>query len=567
MNRQSSSAYDRPFPSVPASQRYLEIGPLEEARQRVGRMLQRGEGLAVVIGPPGTGKTLLMLKLGEMFSSTHRVIALGQFRLTSRLGLVQQVLFHLQRPYQGMDEDALHLELAETLTSEGEDARPLLLLIDEAQSLTADLLDEVRTMTNLIRGQQSLVSAVMFGGPRLEERLADPQQESLAQRIAVRCYLHPLRLDETEFYIEGGLTNAAVQMDPAAIPSVHHASGGIPRLISQLMTQAIDIAAARGQRRLDETVVQMAWAELQQLPSPVLEAELRPVAAIEFGELDAAKLDEQEPPSTAAPRLTAVENQPVAVDQPSERERSEAVQDVDLWLQPGPIDCLSEYATDTTAWAETTSEMAADATLPTEAPAGRVPTDEAEVMSGPAVTGKVAQPDETTPPSELLFGDGFEQETDLPLGSILPLDPLGGERSLHEEVRCLADWAEAVVSTTDPASETDVIAGPALAPTASDAAPQSLATQLGCSGQPACGQACGERRCGSCGESSEPAQPAACWGELPMDDSDMLVVEEDVALTVEPPSSGLVASGGLRQPSHQIEQNYQDLFSRLRGQR
>ncbi|MGV3486117.1 MAG: AAA family ATPase, partial [Planctomycetaceae bacterium] len=147
MKMPSPTGIDRPFPNVPASDRYLAIGSIEEARCRICKMIDRNEGLGVIIGPPGTGKTLLCQRLAAQYRTTHTVVSLGDIRVSSRTGLIQQVLLQLRLPQQGLDEQAMQLALLECLAKGNDGARSLLLLIDEAQMLSLELLDEIRMLT------------------------------------------------------------------------------------------------------------------------------------------------------------------------------------------------------------------------------------------------------------------------------------------------------------------------------------------------------------------------------------------------------------------------------------
>ncbi len=285
----SSAATQRAFPSIPVGDQYLAIGSIEDSRMRVCRAIDRGEGLAVVIGPPGTGKSLLCQRIATQYRASHAVVVLGDMRVSSRSGLVQQVLFQLRLPVQGLDEESMQLSLIQCLTDNVDGFRPLLLIIDEAQMLSLELLDEIRMLTNLIRDGRHLVQddsdwQSTFGRP-----LADPQLESLVQRIAVRCYLHPMNFGDSLQYIRSLLSPTGLTIDDPAVSAVHHACCGVPRLINQLMTRTLEFATSQRRRLIDEHCVQAAWADLQQLPSPVLEPQLRtPVSTIEFGELSDA---------------------------------------------------------------------------------------------------------------------------------------------------------------------------------------------------------------------------------------------------------------------------------------
>ena len=216
---------DRPFSSVPVYERYLAIGSIEEARSRICRMIERGDGLGIVVGPPGTGKTLLCQRIAAQFRSSHATVMLGDVRVTSRTGLLQQVLLNLGQPYQGMEESEMQRRLVECLTQGSSGGSALLLVIDEAQLLSTELLEEIRMLTNLIRDGRQLVQTILVGGPKLEDPLADPQMESLSQRIVARCYLHPMTQAESCQYIRSLLAVTGLKIDDDAIAAVHHACG------------------------------------------------------------------------------------------------------------------------------------------------------------------------------------------------------------------------------------------------------------------------------------------------------------------------------------------------------
>ncbi len=530
MNKPEPADMDRPFPGFPVCSRYAAIGSIEESRQRVCRMLDRGEALGVVMGPPGTGKTLLCQKIASLYRHSHAIVALGDIRVSSRLGLIQQVLFHLGKPHQGADEGSLHLALVQSLTQTVDGPRPLLLIIDEAQMLSSELLDEVRMMTNLVRHGRPVVQTLLVGGPRLEDTLADPQLESLTQRIAVRCYLHPMNHAEADRYIRSAMSVMALPVDPQAISLVHHASAGIPRLINQLMDQAIEFARSTGKSRLDDACVQMAWAELQQLPSPVLDAELRPQgAAVEFGELDEHIEQAQSPPATTHPNpAEQTSNSPAEVSDttPSPANRS-------------PVDDEHESVADELADDVVTGEQ-------TLSPYANI----ASILEATSIDCL----SDSTPAAEDLFGNDFDQELPLEMvasqTSAAAPDPAELELSLHEEIRRLSATAgaarsdrgrlEPTVGESPELPSQDAHRTPAHNVSPAADVPEELLSPL-----------------------------AVVWSdedvtELAGDDRDLLVIEDDVSMLVDPPRGSVVASGAMRKPTQEIEQNYQNLFSRLR---
>lgn len=286
---------ERVFPSFPQVARYFPSASMEDARKRLGRAIERGDGPGLVIGAPGTGKSLLLQVLAAQFHERFDVVLLAATRLCTRRALLQAILFELGLPYKLRDEGELRLSLLDHLLSANECPTGLLLLVDEAQALSPALLDELRVMTNLVRGDRPRVRLVLAGTSALEESFAHPELESFSQRLSARCYLAPLRREETTQFIRAQV--AASQGVPDEIfatdvwEAIFEATDGVPRLVNQLCDRALQLGAADGRSRIDRELVQRAWSDLQQLPSPWETPSAPSTVAptgqvVEFGRLD-----------------------------------------------------------------------------------------------------------------------------------------------------------------------------------------------------------------------------------------------------------------------------------------
>ena len=199
--RQLVERGERPFPSHPQVNRYFPAAAIENARRRITRAIDRGDGPALIIGGAGTGKSLLLQALAAQFHQRFDVVLLACTRLCTRRALLQAILFELGLPYQLRDEGQLRFSVLDHLLSAKQSASELLLLVDEGQSLPTMLLDELRIMTNLIHGGSPRVRVVLAGSPALEESFASPDLESFSQRLAARCYLTPMSREETSQFI------------------------------------------------------------------------------------------------------------------------------------------------------------------------------------------------------------------------------------------------------------------------------------------------------------------------------------------------------------------------------
>jgi len=310
----SDSAYKLPpFPAHPSIERFIALGSVQDAVDRIERSIQARDAISVVIGPPGTGKTLISELLVHRYQNSHCVIALGETPLTDSDAFLRRVLHQAGADITNIPGGDLQLALFDHLCLGASSEQRILLLIDEAQSLTPALLETIRTLTNLTRDGEPRIHVVMFGGNPLDELLIAPSMDGFRQRISTRCYIHPLNNEETAWYINQTIRNCGCDPDTTitadAISAVHHACSGVPRLINQLLSHAIEFAADKDEYLITDQIIDQSWAEVQQLPSPMVdEPEIKLTAStVEFGELDSF-----EPASTYE---TAFENSDEVSDQ------------------------------------------------------------------------------------------------------------------------------------------------------------------------------------------------------------------------------------------------------------
>ena len=326
----------RPFNATPEARDYFPSEPIENARQTLTRCIERGEGPALLIGPVGTGKTLLCQVLAEQLKETYKIALLASGQLCSRRTLLQAILFELRLAYRDLEEGDLRLSLIDHLAPSDLCPNGMLLIVDESQTLPLRLLEEIRMITNLVRGGRPRVRLVLAGGPALEERFASPKLESFIQRLAARCYLDSLRREETFDYIRHQLSEiAGAQQQEVftdeALGAVYDATDGIPRLINQVCDHALIMAAIGHRRQLDAAGIQEAWADLQQLPTPWSDdAPTTGETEADGGIVEFGQLDEQpgDPPQTTSQRTGGAGGLAPTVA-PSLSPENLALQDVD----------------------------------------------------------------------------------------------------------------------------------------------------------------------------------------------------------------------------------------------
>ena len=155
----------------------------------------------MIIAGAGLGKSICSMMIAKKLSSSMQVALLASSQICTRRALLQSILFHLGLPYQETSEGQLRLTLQKHLSQQPPQSNAVALVIDEAQTLSVKLLDELRLLTNTISLGKPCLHLVLAGTLKLEDTLAHPHMESLNQRIVSRQYLTPLSHPETLQYI------------------------------------------------------------------------------------------------------------------------------------------------------------------------------------------------------------------------------------------------------------------------------------------------------------------------------------------------------------------------------
>jgi type II secretory pathway predicted ATPase ExeA len=256
----------QPFPTTPDSSVYYPATPHEQALAQLLQGLRDNEGMLLLTGDTGTGKTVLCHCLLHRLPANRQSILLTNSHLRDRTGLLQALLFDLSLPYEGRSEQEMRLALTECLLEIFRKGRQTIVLIDEAQHLNPDLLEELRLLGNLEGRTGKAVQVVLVGLPALLDTLAVPEMRSLAQRLAVRTTLQPLDVQESADYLWHHLRVAGGKAEDIfsteALQLLAQASGGVPRLLNQLARQALTLAATAGAEQIDAEVVLEVLASL-----------------------------------------------------------------------------------------------------------------------------------------------------------------------------------------------------------------------------------------------------------------------------------------------------------------
>ncbi|HYD94819.1 MAG TPA: AAA family ATPase [Noviherbaspirillum sp.] len=257
-----------PF-SISPDPRYLFMS--ERHREALAHLLygvDAGGGVVLLTGDIGTGKTTICRCFLEQVPANCNVAYIFNPKLTVA-ELLQSVCeeFHIEpaiRHGAGVKEyiDALNRFL---LTAHA-DGRNNVLVIDEAQNLSADVLEQLRLLTNLETNERKLLQIILIGQPELRAMLARPELEQLAQRVIAHYHLTALSEQETASYIQhrmatAGLTAASPFQQPL-MKQIHRLTGGVPRRINLLCDRALLGAYAQGAQQVDSRTVDEAASEL-----------------------------------------------------------------------------------------------------------------------------------------------------------------------------------------------------------------------------------------------------------------------------------------------------------------
>jgi general secretion pathway protein A len=256
----------RPFPATPDPARYYPSTSHERAIARLLGGLADGEGVMVLTGAPGTGKTLLCHCLLERLGARGNIAFLTNSHVGSRAGLLQAILYDLSLPYEGRGEQELRLALTDHLLRGYKEGRGTILLVDEAQHLTPDLLEELRLLGNLEARSGKALQVVLVGQPALLETLRRPELTALRQRLAIRAEVEPLALQEAADYLLHHVRVAGGRPErlfaDEALELLSRQTQGVPRLLNQAAHQALQMAAEGGAAQVDAEAALEALALL-----------------------------------------------------------------------------------------------------------------------------------------------------------------------------------------------------------------------------------------------------------------------------------------------------------------
>ncbi len=263
---------EKPF-SITPDPRYLFMSERHaEALAHLVYGVTESGGFIQLTGEVGTGKTTLCrtLLFDRMPANADVAVILNpQLSAPEFLDAICEE-FDVTVPGPKGSIKALIDTLNRYLLDAHAEGRRTILVVDEAQNLAPDVLEQVRLLTNLETAKQKLLQIILIGQPELRDLLARNDLRQLAQRITGRYHLEPLSREETDRYIEHRLKVAGALgevFDAGAKREVYRLSQGVPRLINVICDRALLGAYSQGSRRVDRRLVRRAAAEVTGEPA------------------------------------------------------------------------------------------------------------------------------------------------------------------------------------------------------------------------------------------------------------------------------------------------------------
>ena len=240
-----------PFEITPDPSFLFPTNRHKEALAALYYGVRRHKGFVVLTGEVGTGKTLLVRWMLQLLKGTNIAYAYVFNSRLSSFEFLQFVAGDLGLTASHKSKSDLLLEFGRFLVARHQQKLTTVLVVDEAHHLSADVLEEIRLLTNLETAQEKLLQILLVGQPELDEKLDLIELRQLKQRIALRARLEPLDREETSGYIARRLEMAGASLQATTIfPSetmaeIYRQSHGIPRLINTICENALITAYAR----------------------------------------------------------------------------------------------------------------------------------------------------------------------------------------------------------------------------------------------------------------------------------------------------------------------------------
>lgn len=258
-----------PFENTPDPRFFYASEQHREALAAIEYCVRMRKGYVLVTGDIGSGKTTVGRTMIDRCSGSAKIVGILHGH-DAPMALLRQILTGLGARFEPADDHTLILKrLQSRLQLWATEHRPVVIYIDEAQTLSDLALEELRLLSNLDTDTQKLVQVVLIGQPELRNRIRRPRFAALRQRIALAKELRPLSRADTGLYIAHRIRAAAadpakpgVVFLPRALDQIHEFTGGTPRLINFTCDNCLLLGLVRETRQVTPDMVRHVMADM-----------------------------------------------------------------------------------------------------------------------------------------------------------------------------------------------------------------------------------------------------------------------------------------------------------------
>ena len=279
---------EAPFSLTPDPRFSYTNALYQEAFATLRYGIEARKGFIVITGEAGTGKTTLLRRLMQSFGRHVQTAYIYNPHVTLT-ELLRLILSDLGLASRTDDRLAMIAQLNEYLIKQLKQRNIVTLLVDEAQELSVEMLEEVRLLSNLETDTQKLLQIVLMGQPELERKLDEPELRQLKQRVALRCRLDPLPSNEVGEYISARLKAVGYSrkdlFHASAVEKIAAHSRGIPRIINIICDNALLIAFAASKKSVSAPTIDEVARDLR-LNQQAATQEITPAPPVQKGSIE-----------------------------------------------------------------------------------------------------------------------------------------------------------------------------------------------------------------------------------------------------------------------------------------